>query len=64
MATAPPKPHPMGPDSLIIIKVSIDNINRRFKLALRDLGAHVLPQKVSCPYYQGSLGFSGLLVFT
>lgn len=37
---------PVGPDTLITVKVLIDGTNRRFKLALRDLGAPVLPQKV------------------
>ncbi|RMZ87376.1 hypothetical protein DV736_g5386, partial [Chaetothyriales sp. CBS 134916] len=36
---------PVGPESLITIKVVLDGQNRRFKLPLRDLGAHVLPQK-------------------
>ena len=39
---------PVGPDTLITVKVICDGQNRRFKLALRDLGAHVLPQTVSC----------------
>lgn len=37
---------PVGPDTLITVKVIIDGTNRRFKLALRDLGAQVLPQKL------------------
>ncbi|RMZ85492.1 hypothetical protein DV737_g727, partial [Chaetothyriales sp. CBS 132003] len=37
---------PVGPDTLITIKVVLDGQNRRFKLPLRDLGAHVLPQKL------------------
>lgn len=36
----------IGPDTLITVKVLFDGQNRRFKLALRDLGAHVFPQKV------------------
>lgn len=48
-AMAVPLQHtgPIGPDTLITVKVVLDGQNRRFKLALRDLGAHVLPQKVS-----------------
>lgn len=38
---------PVGPDTLITVKVIIDGQNRRFKLALRDLGANTLPQRVS-----------------
>ncbi|RMZ82209.1 hypothetical protein DV738_g1823, partial [Chaetothyriales sp. CBS 135597] len=37
---------PVGPDTLITIKVVLDNQNRRFKLPLRDLGAHVLIPKL------------------
>lgn len=46
---AAPHPHttPVGPDTLITVKVIIEGTNRRFKLALRDLGANTLPQKVS-----------------
>ncbi|KIX06866.1 uncharacterized protein Z518_04842 [Rhinocladiella mackenziei CBS 650.93] len=45
---AAPHPHigTVGPDTLITVKVIIDGTNRRFKLALRDLGANVLPQKL------------------
>lgn len=46
MATPAPHAVPVGPDTLVTVKVIIDGTNRRFKLALRDLGAHVLPQKV------------------
>ena len=46
MAAQAPQSAPVGPDTLITVKVIIDGTNRRFKLALRDLGAHVLPQKV------------------
>lgn len=46
MASPIPTTGPIGPDTLITVKVVIDGQNRRFKLALRDLGAHVLPQKV------------------
>jgi next-to-BRCA1 protein 1 len=46
---SPNQPHVPGPvnqDTLITLKIVIDGNNRRFKLALRDLGANVLPQKV------------------
>lgn len=46
---SPSQPHvsvPVNQDTLITLKIVIDGNNRRFKLALRDLGAHVLPQKV------------------
>ncbi|KAJ9623020.1 hypothetical protein H2204_011278 [Knufia peltigerae] len=45
---AAPHPHttPVGPDTLITVKVIIEGTNRRFKLALRDLGANTLPQKL------------------
>lgn len=46
MSTPYPHPGPVGPDTLITVKVLIDGQNRRFKLALRDLGAHILPQKL------------------
>ncbi|KAJ9655392.1 hypothetical protein H2198_005766, partial [Neophaeococcomyces mojaviensis] len=46
MSAPVPHPGPIGPDTLITVKVLIDGQNRRFKLALRDLGAHVLPQKL------------------
>jgi hypothetical protein len=42
----PHAPSPVNPDTLITLKIVIDGNNRRFKLALRDLGANVLPQKV------------------
>ncbi|KAI9823153.1 MAG: hypothetical protein M1832_002596 [Thelocarpon impressellum] len=38
--------NPIGPDSLITIKVAIAGTNRRFKLPLRELGANVLPDKL------------------
>jgi len=47
MSAPIPSVSPVGPDTLITVKVLVDGQNRRFKLALRDLGAHVLPQKVS-----------------
>ncbi|KAI9881560.1 MAG: hypothetical protein M1830_000124 [Pleopsidium flavum] len=37
---------PINPDTLITVKVAINGSNRRFKLALRDLGANVLPDKL------------------
>ncbi|KIV82004.1 hypothetical protein PV11_04145 [Exophiala sideris] len=46
MATTHSHTGPVGPDTLITVKVIIDGTNRRFKLALRDLGANVLPQKL------------------
>lgn len=49
MATPLPVTGPIGPDTLITVKVAVDGTNRRFKLPLRDLGAHVLPQKVCLP---------------
>ncbi|RAO73014.1 uncharacterized protein BHQ10_009026 [Talaromyces amestolkiae] len=43
---APPAP-PVGPDTLITIKIlHNDSVNRRFKIPLRDLGARIFPQKV------------------
>ncbi len=48
MATSHPQSGPVGPDTLITVKIIIDGTNRRFKLPLRDLGANVLPQKVTC----------------
>ena len=55
MSTPYPHPGPVGPDTLITVKVLIDGQNRRFKLALRDLGAHVLPQKVCLDFCLRSL---------
>ena len=49
MASSHPHTGPVGPDTLITVKVIIDGTNRRFKLALRDLGANTLPQKVCHP---------------
>ncbi|RVX74958.1 hypothetical protein B0A52_01235 [Exophiala mesophila] len=46
MASSHPHTGPVGPDTLITVKVIIDGTNRRFKLALRDLGANTLPQKL------------------
>lgn len=45
----PPTPTTAGGvngDTLVILKVLYAGQNRRFKLALRDLGAQILPQKV------------------
>lgn len=48
MATPLPAP-PVGPDTLITVKVLQNNsINRRFKIPLRDLGARVFPERVRC----------------
>jgi len=50
MASSQPPPAGLvNQDTLVNIKVAIDGTNRRFKLALRDLGAHILPQKVIIP---------------
>lgn len=48
MAAPAPPASPVGPDTLITVKVLYNDINRRFKIPLKDLGARVLPQKV-CP---------------
>lgn len=37
----------VGPSTLITVKVLYNDNTRRFKVPLRDLNAHVLPQKVS-----------------
>jgi next to BRCA1 gene 1 protein len=47
MPTTPPTASGVNGDTLVIIKVLYAGQNRRFKLALRDLGAQSLPQKVS-----------------
>ncbi|KAK5075531.1 hypothetical protein LTS08_001402 [Lithohypha guttulata] len=47
MSTPFPHNGPVGPDTLITVKILVDGQNRRFKLALRDLGAHVFPQKIA-----------------
>lgn len=49
MATQMPTPNhmPTNPDTTFVtVKVAIDGTNRRFKLALRDLGANVFPTKL------------------
>ena len=46
MPTTPPTASGVNGDTLVIIKVLYAGQNRRFKLALRDLGAESLPQKV------------------
>lgn len=38
---------PVTMDTLITIKISIQGSNRKFKIPMRDLGAGVLPGKVS-----------------
>lgn len=43
---ATPSTSAVNGDTLVVIKIIYNNQNRRFKLALRDLGAQVLPQKV------------------
>ncbi|KKZ62115.1 hypothetical protein EMCG_03409 [[Emmonsia] crescens] len=37
---------PVGPDTLISIKILFEGYTRRFKLPLRELGAYSLPQKI------------------
>lgn len=56
MATINPSP---SPDTPITIKIALNNgENKRFKLALRDLGAISLPDKVCCiSQPQPSTGF-------
>jgi hypothetical protein len=47
MATPTPPAPPVGPDTLVTIKIlQNESINRRVKIPLRDLGARVFPQKV------------------
>ena len=46
MAAPTPQMVPVGPETLIVIKVVVGNTNRRFKVPLKDLGAHILPHKV------------------
>jgi next-to-BRCA1 protein 1 len=46
MTTPIPPASPVGPGTLITIKVLYNDSTRRFKVPLRELGARVLPQKV------------------
>ncbi|OJJ43374.1 hypothetical protein ASPZODRAFT_136220 [Penicilliopsis zonata CBS 506.65] len=46
MASYSPKTTPVGPDTIITIKVLYNDSTRRFKLPLRDLGARVFPEKL------------------
>ncbi|KAH2977152.1 hypothetical protein KXW58_006055 [Aspergillus fumigatus] len=46
MATPIPPASPVGPETLITIKVLYNDSTRRFKVPLRELGARVLPQKL------------------
>lgn len=47
MATPSANNMPVNPDTTFVtVKVAIDGTNRRFKLALRDLGANVFPDKI------------------
>lgn len=47
MSTSPADPaQVVGPSTLITVKVLYDDNTRRFKVPLRDLNAHVLPQKL------------------
>lgn len=41
-----PATTPVGPGTLITVKVTYDNHTRRFKISLRDLGARTLPQNL------------------
>ncbi|KAL4882361.1 hypothetical protein BJY04DRAFT_206955 [Aspergillus karnatakaensis] len=41
-----PTPAPVGPGTLITVKVTYDNHTRRFKIPLRELGARTLPQNL------------------
>ena len=58
MATANPTP---SSDTPIAIKLALNNgENRRFKLALRELGANTLPDKVS--FHSGPSSYNTLPV--
>ncbi|KAL1865276.1 hypothetical protein Plec18167_009471 [Paecilomyces lecythidis] len=46
MAAPLPTSIPVGPDTLITVKVVYNYTSRRFKIPLRDLGARVFPQKL------------------
>lgn len=46
MASPAPATAPVGPSSLITVKVLYNENTRRFKLPLRELGARTLPQNV------------------
>ncbi|EAW09176.1 ZZ type zinc finger domain protein [Aspergillus clavatus NRRL 1] len=46
MSTTLPPANPVGPATLITVKVLLNDSTRRFKVPLRDLGARVLPQKL------------------
>ena len=37
---------PVTLDTLIVVKIQLQNSTRRFKVPLRDLGANVFPDKV------------------
>ncbi len=39
---------PVTLDTLIVVKLQFQGNTRKFKIPLRDLGAQVLPEKVSC----------------
>jgi next-to-BRCA1 protein 1 len=41
-----PTVNPVGPGTLITVKVTYEDHTRRFKIPLRDLGARTLPQNV------------------
>ena len=61
MAAPHPQTVPVGPDTLISVKVIIDGTTRRFKLALRDLGANSLPTKVSTALHYSLMAFEPVL---
>ncbi|KAI9928037.1 hypothetical protein MW887_002889 [Aspergillus wentii] len=46
MSAPSPQTERVGPSTLITVKVVYNDNTRRFKVPLRDLGAHVLPQKL------------------
>ncbi|KAL1956566.1 hypothetical protein VTO42DRAFT_7037 [Malbranchea cinnamomea] len=46
MAAPAPRPAPISPDTPVVIKATLNGENRRFKLPLKELGAHTLPLKL------------------
>ena len=40
---------PVTLDTPIVVKIQFRGQTKKFKLPLKDLGAHVLPEKVRCP---------------
>lgn len=56
-----PATTPVGPGTLITVKVTYDDHTRRFKIPLRDLGARTLPQNVgSVPTLAPTAAIGGL----